>query len=67
MFNFMTKHAAAQGRWVLGETDQFPVNYLVQVALTIYNQFCPAVFNLKNEFEFAKWGPVSAHTAWTSS
>lgn len=39
----------------------------LQSASTISNQFCPAVFNLKNEFDFTKWGQVSAHIAWTNS
>lgn len=51
MFLFMTEHTIAHGVQILGETVQLPVNYLMQVASTIYNQFCPALFNLKNESE----------------
>lgn len=63
----MTEHTTARGRWVLGEAVQFPVNFLMQVASTTCNQFCPLVSNSKNEFVFAKQGPVSASTAWTNS
>lgn len=66
IFHFVTA-CCCLGRWVLGETAQFPVNYLVQVVSAIYHQFCPTVFLRKeSKFESTKWGPVSAHPTWNN-
>lgn len=60
MFLFMTEHTIAHGIRILGQTVQLPVNYLMQVASTIYHQLCPEVFNSKNEAEL-----ISEDQYWT--